>query len=67
MRSVEVVATKALFDHPWVLIIRDTLEYRLVPRPYQYLASPVEAVATAGSTAASKVRTGVMNWKSCSC
>lgn len=43
-----VVDTKTLFDHPWVRIIVDTLEYQGALRPYIYLVSPVEAVATVG-------------------
>lgn len=39
-----------IFDHPWVRIVRDTLEYKGRQRPYFYLESPVEAVATVGLT-----------------
>jgi hypothetical protein len=46
----QVIATKVIFDHPWARIVIDTLEYQGNQRPYFYLESPVEAVATVGLT-----------------
>lgn len=43
-----VLASRELFTHPRVSVILDTLEHEGVQRPYVYLASPVEAVATLG-------------------
>ncbi len=50
-----VVATKNLFDHPWARVVVDTLEHAGLRRPYFYLASPVEAVATVGLTARGEI------------
>jgi ADP-ribose pyrophosphatase len=50
-----IVASKTLFDHPWVTIVADTLEHAGARRPYFYLASPVEAVATVGLTARGEI------------
>lgn len=46
----QIIATKVIFDHPWARIVIDTLEYQGNQRPYFYLESPVEAVATVGLT-----------------
>jgi len=51
MSSYPVIASKVLFDHPWVRIVQDTLEIQGHPTRYIYLASPVEAVASVGLTA----------------
>lgn len=50
MFDVTVLNTHVLFDHPWARIVVDTLEYQGVQRPYFYVSSPVEAVATVGIT-----------------
>jgi ADP-ribose pyrophosphatase len=50
MAEYQVVASQVLFDHPWARIVVDTLEYQGDKRPYFYLESPVEAVATVGQT-----------------
>jgi ADP-ribose pyrophosphatase len=41
-----VADRKVLFDHPRFRIIYDTLAYNGVTRPYVYLESPVDSVAT---------------------
>jgi ADP-ribose pyrophosphatase len=51
MEEFSLISSKILYDHPWVRIVVDTLEHAGVQRPYYYLASPVEAVATVGLTA----------------
>jgi ADP-ribose pyrophosphatase len=43
-----VLATKILFDHPWVRIRQDTLKHHGIQQKYIYLESPVDAVATVG-------------------
>jgi len=50
MNDFQVVASKTLFDHPWVRIVQDTLEHRGHRHAYIYLESPVDAVATVGFT-----------------
>jgi ADP-ribose pyrophosphatase len=50
MDEYKVVQTRVIFDHPGVKIVIDTLEHFGRRRPYFYLASPVEAVATLGIT-----------------
>jgi len=50
MTEIRVIASKTLFEHPAATIVVDTLEYSGRQRPYFYLASPVEAVATVGVT-----------------
>ena len=52
MFDFKLVKTQVLFDNPYAKVIMDTLEYDGVQRPYFYLTSPVEAVATVGLTAA---------------
>jgi ADP-ribose pyrophosphatase len=42
----KVVESKVLFDHPWARVVVDTLDWQGVNRPYFYLQSPVDAVAT---------------------
>jgi ADP-ribose pyrophosphatase len=44
----KVISTKTLFDHSWAKIVVDTIEHQGTKRPYFYVASPVEAVATVG-------------------
>ena len=51
----QVIASKVIFDHPWARIVVDTLEYQGERRPYFYLESPVEAVATVGLTQAGEI------------
>lgn len=46
----KVIGTEILFDHTWAKIVIDTIEYQGNQRPYFYVASPVEAVATVGLT-----------------
>ncbi len=50
-----VTRSKILLDHPFVRLVQDTLEYAGKERPYWYIASPVEAVATVGLTAAGEI------------
>ena len=50
-----VVESTNLFEHPWIRIVKDTLEFDGVQRPYFYMESPVEAVATVGVTDAREV------------
>lgn len=50
-----VVNSKILFDHPWARIIVDTLDHHGIQRPYFYLTSPVEAVATIGLTSQEEI------------
>jgi ADP-ribose pyrophosphatase len=45
-----VVKSKTLLNHPMVRVVVDTLEYGGIQRPYYYLESPVDAVATVGLT-----------------
>ncbi len=46
----KLVKSQVLFDNPYARVILDTLEYDGVERPYFYLTSPVEAVATVSLT-----------------
>lgn len=50
MFDFKLVNSQVLFDNPYAKVILDTLEYKGVKRPYFYLTSPVEAVATVGLT-----------------
>jgi ADP-ribose pyrophosphatase len=50
MFNFKVVNSQVLFDNPYAQVIVDTLEYGGVSRPYFYLTSPVEAVATVSLT-----------------
>jgi len=50
MNLYTVVDRKVLFDNPRARIVIDTIEHKGKQRPYFYLASPVEAVATVGVT-----------------
>lgn len=50
MALPKVVETRVLFDHPWARVVVDTLDFQGVSRPYFYLESPVDAVATVGVT-----------------
>jgi len=50
MFNFKLIRSQTLFDHPAAKIIIDTLEYEGIQRPYFYLTSPVEAVATVGLT-----------------
>lgn len=50
MDEFKVVNSQILFDHPYAKVVLDTLESEGVQRPYFYLTSPVEAVATVSLT-----------------
>ncbi len=50
MFDFKLVSSQVLFDNPYAQVILDTLEYDGVKRPYFYLTSPVEAVATVSLT-----------------
>jgi ADP-ribose pyrophosphatase len=50
MNNFKLVSSQVLFDNPYARVIVDTLEYDGIKRPYFYLTSPVEAVATVGLT-----------------
>ncbi len=50
MFDFKLVSSQILFDNPYAKVILDTLEYGGVQRPYFYLTSPVEAVATVSLT-----------------
>ncbi len=50
MFDFKLVRSQVLFDNPYAQVILDTLEYEGVQRPYFYLTSPVEAVATVSLT-----------------
>jgi ADP-ribose pyrophosphatase len=50
MFDFKVVNSQILFNNPYAKVILDTLEHDGVQRPYFYLTSPVEAVATVGLT-----------------
>ena len=55
MDDYTIIATKILFDHPWARVVVDTLKHGDISRPYFYLASPVEAVATVGLTSQGEI------------
>lgn len=50
MFDFKIIRSQILFDNPYAQVILDTLEYEGVQRPYFYLTSPVEAVATVSLT-----------------
>jgi ADP-ribose pyrophosphatase len=50
MFDFKLVSSQVLFDNPYARVILDTLEHDGVRRPYFYLTSPVEAVATVSLT-----------------
>ncbi|HSB67641.1 MAG TPA: NUDIX hydrolase [Anaerolineales bacterium] len=50
MFEFKVVSSQILFDNPYAKVVLDTLEYEGIQRPYFYLTSPVEAVATVSLT-----------------
>ncbi len=50
MFNFKVVSSQVLFDNPYAKVILDTLEYDGITRPYFYLTSPVDAVATVSLT-----------------
>jgi ADP-ribose pyrophosphatase len=50
MFNFKLVSSQVLFDNPYAQVILDTLEHDGVRRPYFYLTSPVEAVATVSLT-----------------
>lgn len=50
MFNFKLVSSQILFDNPYAKVILDTLEYEGVQRPYFYLTSPVDAVATVSLT-----------------
>lgn len=55
MNLPKVLASRVLFDHPWARVVVDTLDWDGVERPYFYLESPVDAVATVGLTAEGEI------------
>ena len=50
MLEYKLIRSQVLFDNPYARVILDTLEYGGVERPYFYLTSPVDAVATVSLT-----------------
>jgi ADP-ribose pyrophosphatase len=50
MIEYKLINSKILFDNPYAKVIVDTLEYGGEQRPFFYLISPVEAVATVSLT-----------------
>lgn len=50
MFEFKLINSQILFDNPYAKVVLDTLEYGGVQRPYFYLTSPVEAVATVSLT-----------------
>ncbi len=50
MNDYKTIATRVLFEHPFVRVVQDTLEKGGKQRLYYYIESPVEAVATVGLT-----------------
>ena len=50
MFDIKLISSQILFDNPYASVILDTLEYAGIQRPYFYLYSPVEAVATVSLT-----------------
>jgi ADP-ribose pyrophosphatase len=55
MLPPKVIASQVLFDHPWARVVVDTLDCQGSQRPYFYLESPVNAVATVGLTEAGEI------------
>ena len=53
--TYQITASQVLFDHSWVRIVVDTIEAGGKSRPYFYMESPVEAVATVSLTAAGEI------------
>ena len=51
----KVINTEILFDHSWAKIVVETIEHQGIQRPYFYVASPVEAVATVGLTSTNEI------------
>jgi len=45
-----VIKQEIKFDHPWVRMVVETLERDGETRPYYYLESPLDSVATVGVT-----------------
>jgi ADP-ribose pyrophosphatase len=50
MFEFKLIRSQVLFENPYAKVIVDTLEHNGIQRPYFYLTSPVEAVATVGLT-----------------
>jgi ADP-ribose pyrophosphatase len=50
MFDFKLIRSQVLFDNPYAKVMLDTLEYGGVERPYFYLTSPVDAVATVSLT-----------------
>jgi ADP-ribose pyrophosphatase len=50
MPDFKVISSQILFDNPYAKVVLDTLEYDGIQRPYFYLTSPVDAVATVSLT-----------------
>lgn len=55
MTNYQITTSRVLFDHSWVRIVVDTIESGGKSRPYFYLESPVEAVATVSLTDAGEI------------
>ena len=51
----KIIGTEILFDHSWAKIVVETIEHQGMQRPYFYVASPVEAVATVGLTSENEI------------
>ena len=50
MFDFKLISSQILFDHPYAKVIVDVLEHEGIQRPYFYLTSPVDAVATVSLT-----------------
>ncbi len=50
MMNFKLLRSQVLLDNPYARVIVDTLDYDGVERPYFYVTSPVEAVATVSLT-----------------
>lgn len=55
MTTYRIINSQVLFDHSWARVVVDTLEADGKSRPYFYLESPVDAVATVGLTAGGEI------------
>ncbi len=50
MDDWQITHRAVAFDHPWVRVIVDTLSRGTISKPYIYLESPVDSVATVAVT-----------------
>lgn len=55
MAKYETIASKTLFENPFVRFLADRVQLKDQKKDFYYLVSPVEAVATVGLTAAGKI------------